>query len=110
MVNVLDAELLIAGTVIAVTPVTRRETGELLSHSLLVMTSNGIGKIKVVPEDKVTLPRQGEFVLWVIRNSAYEIEGNSGMSSRFVREVTELELTGYHAALVESSKTAKAAA
>lgn len=109
MVNVTDAELIIAGTVIGSKDLTNRETGEYQGRKVTIITGDGIGVVKVDPTARVQVV-QGGFVLWVIRNAAYAIDGNSGMSSRFLRECSELELSGLQAALAEASKASKAAA
>ncbi len=92
MANVKDAEVLIVGTALSVEEVTARDTGEYRGRKITLLTDEGgIAIVKITPQDRVDIPQRGQLVAWMIRNTPWEVEGNSGMSTRFVRAFSKVD-------------------
>lgn len=92
MANVKDAEVLIVGTALSVEEVTNRQTGEYQGRKVTLLTDEGgVSIVKVTPNDRVDIPQRGQLVAWMIRNAPYDIEGNTGMSTRFVRAFSKVD-------------------
>jgi hypothetical protein len=94
--NVKDGELILTGRVMSVEELYAREdspandrrnvrAGDFTGRKVTVLTSgSGFSIIKVDPADNIDV-HEMQPVLWVIRNSAYAVGDNSGMSTKFVR-------------------------
>lgn len=95
-----DAAVIVSGQVMNVIPIIGRDgedTGKNLGFTTHVIAPDETGvvglsvvkvkrdrKTNVVPIDEPGLMQN---VAWVVKSAPYSVEGNSGMSTAFVREV-----------------------
>ena len=112
MPNLKDAPVLLAGTVIDSAVLTKRGTGEFDGRKITVMvagdTEPGFAVVKFNAEESQAFgpePLSMSDVTWWVRSAPYAVEANTGMSTRFIREVTVADLEKIHTRL-----SAKAAA
>lgn len=97
MPNLKDAPVLLVGTVIDTIPLKKRGTEEFDGRKVTVMVSDGtepgFAVVKLGVEDAHRHnPNTMENVAWFVRSAPYAVEGNSGMSTRFIREVVPTDL------------------
>lgn len=93
-----DAPQIVTGLVIANEEIIRRDTGEYDGQRIVIMSQSdggaGFLRVKIDKDDaRVFSPKQGteSVAIWA-RSAAYDVGGNSGMSSKFVRTVTPEDL------------------
>lgn len=93
-----DAPQIVSGLVIANEELSDRNTGEYQGQRIVIMSqvdgSASFLRVKVDKDDaRVFNPTAGvEHVAVWARSAAYDVGGNSGMSSKFVRRVTPEDL------------------
>jgi hypothetical protein len=94
-----DAPQIVTGLVIANEELTDRQTGEYQGQRIVIMSqTDGAAtflRVKIDKDDaRLFNPTQGvdTVAIWA-RSAAYDVGGNSGMSSKFVRRVTPEDLS-----------------
>jgi len=93
-----DAAVILSGLVIANDQRTVYETGEVTGRKVTVLATvdgeSGIYNVNVSKDDmRMFNPTPGvDNVTIYVRSAAYQVEGNSGMSTRYLREVTDDDL------------------
>lgn len=117
MANLKDAETLIVGVVVDVAKVEKRDEPGTTDHykvTIMVPNGGGFAVVKITTLDTAVhhgvldvKPGQST-VAWYIRNAAYSIEQNSGMSTRLVRVASSADLDAL--AVTLGKAPAKAAA
>ena len=104
-----DAPVLVSGTVIDTNPFANRDSGEFDHRKVTVMvagdTEPGFVVVKIVGDDGIRInPNTMDTVAWIVRSAPYSVDGNSGMSTRFLREVTPADLDKIAAAIKVPAK------
>lgn len=108
MPNLKDAPVIVAGQIIDVAAYNKRDTQEREGLRVTIMAGDGFAVVKCPDAELLPLgifPKPFESVAWVIRNSPYSVDNNSGMSTRFVRVANDADLD-----LIHSLTAGKAAA
>lgn len=111
MPQVKDAPVILAGQVISNTIKTDRASGEFKGRKVTVMVPGvdepGFAIVNFSAEEAAVYnPADYDRVAWYVRSAPYSVEGNNGMSTRFIRAVSEDDLDKLHSGLpaVASSK------
>jgi hypothetical protein len=110
MPNMRDANVILGGQVIDVQDDVNRETGQFrgIKVSVLVAEDGEVGlavvKVKTLSDTSLPIPRPavGQSFAGVVRNAPWDVGGNSGMTTIFVRPVStdDVDRILVHAALV----------
>lgn len=93
-----DAAVILSGLVISNEVKADRETGAVTGRKIAVLATvdgeAGLYNVNVSKDDmRVFDPTAGaeQVTIWV-RSAAYSVDGNSGMSTKFIREVADDDL------------------
>lgn len=97
MPNMKDAPVLLSGRVITTAIVPHRETKAYDGRKVTVMVEGdaepGFAVVKLsADEGSVYNPQPGELITWYVRSAPYAVGDNTGMSTRFIREVIKNDL------------------
>lgn len=95
MPNLKDSPVLVLGQILDLSPIMNRDTQKREGTKVMIMAGDGFAVVKLTIEDQAThnvVAELGRRVAWFIRNTPYSVEGNSGMSTRFVRLPNEDDL------------------
>lgn len=109
--QVKDAPVIVSGLVIDNEVRSERDTGKVKDRKVLVLAQldGGTGQYNVVvPYDEMRYfdptPMVDHVTIWV-RSGAYAVDGNSGMSTKFIREVTAADLDAMAARISGAKQT-----
>lgn len=104
MANVKDAQVLVAGSIVSLDFLRDRDTKAQTGAKVLIIAGDGVAVVKLDNEQLASVqPVAGTRVAWYVRNAAYAVDNNSGMSTKFVRVADLGDLDLVNAIILDSA-------
>ena len=105
MAKLPDSEVIVHGLLVSFADRVDFESKSVTGYrATIVDASGGAVVVNFGLADVVPFAPAMTQIIWRVRSGAYAVEGNSGMSTKFIRVVDEAELLGLLAVLEENAQ------